>query len=61
MVTNKVACTALVVLEILMGFAAVGGGLDLVLTNGQLMRMPAELLDGSPSPASSSPGWCCWR
>jgi hypothetical protein len=35
-------------LEILMGLAAVGGGLDLVLTNGQLMRMPAELLEGSP-------------
>ena len=31
-----------------MGLAAVGGGLDLVLTNGQVIRMPAGLLEGSP-------------
>ena len=48
MITNRVTRIALVVLEVLMGLAAVGGGLDLVLTNGQLMRMPAELLEGSP-------------
>jgi hypothetical protein len=48
MIANKVARIALVVLQVLMGLAAVGGGLDLVLTNGQLMRMPAELLRGSP-------------
>lgn len=30
-----------------MGLAAVGGGLDLILTNGQLMRMPPGLLEGS--------------
>jgi hypothetical protein len=48
MVTNRVARIALVVLQVLMGLAAVGGGLDLVLTNGQLMGMPAELLRGSP-------------
>ncbi len=48
MVTTRVARIALVVLEVLLGLAAVGGGLDLVLTNGQLMRMPAELLRGSP-------------
>jgi hypothetical protein len=48
MVSNRVTRIMLVVLEILMGLAAVGGGLDLVLTNGQLMRMPAELLEGSP-------------
>ena len=48
MIANKVARIALVVLQVLMGLAVVGGGLDLVLTNGQLMRMPAELLRGSP-------------
>jgi hypothetical protein len=47
-IANKGARIALVVLEVLMGLAAVGGGLDLVLTNGQLIRMPAELLEGSP-------------
>jgi hypothetical protein len=48
MVINRVARIALVVLQVLMGLAAVGGGLDLVLTNGHLMGMPAELLRGSP-------------
>ena len=56
MVTNKAARIAIVVLEILMGLAAVGGGLDLVLTNGQLMRMPAGLLEGSPFGSFFVPG-----
>ncbi len=56
MITNRVARIALVVLEILMGLAAVGGGLDLVLTNGQLMGMPAELLRGSPFGSYFIPG-----
>ncbi len=46
-IANKGARIALVALEVLMELAAVGGGLDLVLTNGQLIRMPAELLEGS--------------
>jgi hypothetical protein len=46
----------LIVFEVLMGLAAVGGGLDLVLTNGQLMRMPAELLRGSPFGSYLIPG-----
>ena len=56
MVTNRVARIALVALEILMGVAAVGGGLDLVLTNGQLMGMPVELLRGSPFGSYFIPG-----
>ena len=56
MITNKVARIALVVLQVLMGLAAVGGGLDLVLTNGQLMRMPVELLRGSPFDSYLIPG-----
>jgi hypothetical protein len=56
MVTNRVARIALVVLQVMMGLAAVGGGLDLVLTNGQLMRMPAELLRGSPFDSYLIPG-----
>jgi hypothetical protein len=56
MITNKVARIALVVLQVLMGLVAVGGGLDLVLTNGQLMRMPAELLRGSPFDTYLIPG-----
>jgi hypothetical protein len=47
-IANKGARIALVALEVLMGLAAVGGGLDLVLTNGQVIRMPAGLLEGSP-------------
>jgi hypothetical protein len=56
MITNRVTRIALVVLEALMGLAAVGGGLDLVLTSGQLMRMPAELLEGSPFGSYFIPG-----
>ena len=56
MITNRVARGALVVLQVLMGLAAVGGGLDLVLTNGQLMRMPAALLGGSPFSSYFIPG-----
>ena len=56
MIENRVARVVLVVLEILMGLAAVGGGLDLVLTNGRLMRMPAELLEGSPFASFFIPG-----
>ncbi len=56
MVTNRVARIALVALQVSMGLAAVGGGLDLVLTNGQLMRMPAELLRGSPFGSYLIPG-----
>ena len=47
-IAHKGARIALVVLEVLMRLAAVGGGLALVLTNGQVIRMPAELLEGSP-------------
>src|SRR5215213_3317041 len=56
METNRIARKALAALEILMGLAAVGGGLDLVLTNGQLMGMPAELLRGSPFGTYFIPG-----
>jgi hypothetical protein len=56
METNRIARKALAALEILMGLAAVGGGLDLVLTNGQLMGMPAELLRGSPFGSYFIPG-----
>lgn len=56
MVTNKVARIVLVVFEVLMGLAAVGGGFDLVLTNGQTIRMPAELLEGSPFGSFFIPG-----
>jgi hypothetical protein len=56
MISNNVARIALVVLQVLMGLAAVGGGLDLVLTNGQLMRMPAELLRDSPFDTYFIPG-----
>lgn len=55
-VTNKVARIVLVVFEVLMGLAAVGGGFDLVLTNGQTIRMPAELLEGSPFGSFFIPG-----
>ena len=55
-IANKGARIALVVLEVLMGLAAVGGGLDLVLTNGQVIRMPAELLEGSPFGSYFIPG-----
>jgi uncharacterized membrane protein len=56
MVTNRGARIVLVALEALMGVAAVGGGLDLVLTNGQTIRMPAELLEGSPFGSFFIPG-----
>jgi hypothetical protein len=56
MVGNRVARVALVVLEVLRGLAAVGGGLALVLTNGQLIRMPVELLRGSPFSSYLIPG-----
>lgn len=56
MVINRVARIVLVVLEVLMGLAAVGGGLDLVLTNGQTIRMPAVLLEGSPFGSFFIPG-----
>jgi hypothetical protein len=46
----------LIVFEVLMGLAAVGGGLDPVLTNGQLVRMPAELLRGPPFGSYFMPG-----
>jgi hypothetical protein len=39
-----------------MGLAAVGGGLDLVLTNGRVIRMPSELLEGSPFGSYFIPG-----
>jgi hypothetical protein len=55
-IANKGARIALVVLEVLMGLAAVGGGLDLVLTNGQVIRMPAGLLEGSPFGSYFIPG-----
>jgi len=56
MISNRVARIALVVLEVLMGLAAVGGGLALVLTNGQVMGMPLELLRGSPFGTYFIPG-----
>ena len=55
-IANKGARIALVALEVLMGLAAVGGGLDLVLTNGQVIRMPAGLLEGSPFGSYFIPG-----
>src|SRR5215207_8667249 len=56
MISNRVARIALVVLEVLMGLAAVGGGLALVLTNAQVMGMPLELLRGSPFGTYFIPG-----
>src|SRR5918993_4002158 len=56
MIANRTARVTLVVLETLMGLAPVGGGLGLVLTNGQLMRMPAELLEDSPFSSYVIPG-----
>ena len=54
MVCNRVARIALVVLEILMGLAAVGGGVGLILTNG--LGMPVEWLEGSPFGSYTIPG-----
>ena len=54
--TDRVARIVLVALEVLMGLAAVGGGLDLALTNGQTIRMPVELLDGTPFSSYFIPG-----
>jgi len=56
MVTNKVARIVLVVFEVLMGLAAVGGGSDLVLTNGQTIKIPIELLEDSPFSSYFIPG-----
>jgi hypothetical protein len=56
MIINRGARIALVVLEILMGLAAVGGGLALVVTNGQVIEMPVELLEGSPFRSYFIPG-----
>jgi hypothetical protein len=56
MVTSRAARITLAVLETLMGLAAVGGGLDLVLTNGWLMQMPSGLLEGSPFGSYLVPG-----
>jgi hypothetical protein len=55
-IADRVARIALDVLEVLMGLAAVGGGLALVLTNGQLIQMPVELLEGSPFSTYFIPG-----
>lgn len=54
MVTKAVARIMLVVLEVLMGMAAVGGGIGLILTNG--LGMPVESLDGSPFGSYTIPG-----
>lgn len=54
MVTNRVARIMLVVLEGLMGLAAVGGGVGLILTNG--LGMPLESLEGSPFSSYTIPG-----
>ena len=51
MVTNRVAR---IVLEVLMGLAAVGGGIGLILTNG--LGMPLESLEGSPFGTYTVPG-----
>ena len=53
-VTNKVARPTLFVLEVLMGLAAVGGGIGLILTNG--LGMPLESLEGSPFGSYTIPG-----
>lgn len=54
MVTNRVARTLLMVLEVVMGLAAVGGGVGLILTNG--LGMPLESLEGSPFGSYTIPG-----
>ena len=54
MVTNRVAHVMLIVLESLMGVAAVGGGIGLILTNG--LGMPPESLEGSPFGSYTIPG-----
>ena len=54
MVTNRVARIMLVVLEGLMGLAAVGGGVGLILTNG--LGMPLASLEGSPFDSYTIPG-----
>lgn len=51
MVTNRVAR---IVLEVLMGLAAVGSGIGLILTNG--LGMPLESLEGSPFGSYTIPG-----
>lgn len=55
--TSRARRIALLVLETLMGLAAVIGGLDLALTNGQIIGMPTELLKGSPFGSYLVPGW----
>ena len=52
--TNRVARIMLVVLEVLMGLAAVGGGIGLILTNG--LGMPLKALEGSPFGSYTIPG-----
>lgn len=54
MVTNRVARVALVVLETLMGLAAVGGGIGLLLTDG--LGMPSEWVESSPLGSYTIPG-----
>jgi hypothetical protein len=54
MVTGRVARIMLVVLETLMGLAAVGGSVGLILTNG--LGMPVEWLKGSPFGSYTIPG-----
>jgi len=54
MVTNRVPRIMLVVLEVLMGLAALGGGIGLILTNG--LGMPLESLEGSPFASYTIPG-----
>ena len=54
MVTNRVARIMLVVLEGLMGLAAVGGGVGLILTNG--LGLPLASLEGSPFDSYTIPG-----
>lgn len=54
MVASKAARIPLALLEVLMGIAAVGGGVGLVLTNG--LGMPAEWMESSPFGSYTVPG-----
>ena len=54
MLSKAMVRIMLVVLEVLMGLAAVGGGIGLVVTNE--LGMPLESLEGSPFGSYTIPG-----
>lgn len=54
MVAGRAARVALVVLQTLMGLAAAGGGIGLILTNE--LGMPSEWMENSPFGSYTIPG-----